>query len=220
MLKNEKSKEEEKLKDFFYESFIKSLIKNGDITIEEFNDKAKLQKKLLKLNNKTDYKITIDHKEDLIETARYFFNKKDFNKSKLFYATYFEHEINDLIIELCEKKKIEKKTINDIIKSVNIIGKFTWLLLILDASKVSEIHKNVILKTADERNSFVHYKYNPEQENLKDIAKLKVTETKIIDEFIKIEKTITYIKKYKSKNLFNGNKLRLEKIIRNPNNKL
>lgn len=209
-----KSKEEEKLENFFYENFIKSLFKNGQITIEEFNDRAKLNKKLLKLNDKTDYKIVIDHKEDLIETARGFFNKKDYSKSKLFYATYFEHEINDLIIELCEKKKIEKKVINDIIKSVNIIGKFTWLLLILGASKVSEIHKNIILKTADERNAFVHYKYNPEQDDIKD------NETTILEEFKKIEKTITYLKKYKSKNIFNGNKLRLEKTIRNPYNQL
>ena len=219
-MEKEKSKEEKKLEDFFYESFIKSLLKSGEISIEEFNDKAKLKKKLLKLNDKTEYKIAIDHKEDLIETARFFFNKKDYNKSKLFYATYFEHEINDLIIELCEKKKIEKKTINDIIKSVNIIGKFTWLILILGATEVSEIHKNVILRTADERNAFVHYKYNSEQEDFVGDEKSKIKETKIIAEFKKIENTIIYIKKYKSRNLFNGNKLRVEKIIRNPNNEL
>jgi hypothetical protein len=213
-LEKEKSKEEKKLQDFFYESFIKSLLKSGEITIEDFSDKAKLKKKLLKLNDKT----VIDHKEDLIETARHFFKKKDFSKSKLFYATYFEHEINNLIIELCEKKKIEKKTINDIIKSVNIIGKFTWLLLILGATKVSEIHKNIILKTADERNAFVHYKYNSEQEDIIDEEKLKIKETKIIAEFKKIENTITYIKKYKSRNLFNGNKLSIERILKNPNN--
>jgi hypothetical protein len=206
MSEKEKSKEEEKLQDFFYESFIKSLLKSGEITIEEFNDKVKLRKKLLKLNDKT----VIDHTEDLVKTARVFFKQKDYNKSKLFYATYFEHEINDLIIELCGNKKIDKKTINDIIKSVNIIGKFTWLLLILGASKVSEIHKNVILKTADDRNAFVHYKYNSDQAEFED--------DKIFSEFKKIEKTITYIKKYKSKNLFNGNKLRIEKIIRNQNN--
>jgi len=219
-LKKEKSKEEEKLQDFFYESFIKSLLKRGEITIEEFNDKEKLAKKLLKLNNKTDYNIVIDHKEDLIETARHFYNNKEFNKSKLFYATYFEHEINDLIIELCEKKKIEKKTINDIIKSVNIIGKFTWLLLILGAKKVSEIHKNVILKTADERNSFVHYKYNPEQDEFLDDEKSKIKENKIIDEFKKIENTVTYIKNYKSRNLFGGNKIRVENLIRNKKKEL
>jgi hypothetical protein len=188
-LKKEKSKEEKKLEDFFYESFIKSLLKSGEINIAEFNDEAKLKKKLLKLNDKTDYKIVIDHKNDLIETARYFFNKKEYNKSKLFYATYFEHEINDLIIELCEKKKIEKKTTNDIIKSVNIIGKFTWLLLILGAKKVSETHKNVILKTADERNAYVHYKYNPEQEDYKNNEKQKIEETKIFEKFKKIENT-------------------------------
>jgi hypothetical protein len=216
MLEKVQSKKVENLQNFLFESFVKSLLKQGEITLDDFNDKEKLNKKLLKLNDKADFKIVIDHKTDLLETARYFLKQKEYNKSKLFYATYFEHEINGLIIELCEKKKIEKKTINDIIKSVTIIGKFTWLPLILGATKVSEVHKNIILRTADERNAYVHYKYNPGEDENENEEK----ESKIIKEFQRIESTITYIKKYKSRNIFNGNKTRIENLIRKPNKKL
>ena len=217
MAKKEQAKIEQNLIDFIYESFVKSLYKSGEITIEDFDDTAKLKKKLLKLNSKTEYKIVVSHTEDLLKTAREFRDKDDSNKAKLFYATYFEHELNDLIIELTQKKNIDKKTTTDIIKSVTIIGKLTWLLSILGATKFSEIHKNIILKIADERNAFVHYKYNPENDDFKTTSQEKDNNLKKIEGFKKIENAITYLKKYKSRILFNGNKTHIENKLKAKN---
>lgn len=217
MAKKEQAKKEQNLIDFIYESFVKSLYKSGEITTEDFDDTAKLKKKLLKLNSKTEYKIVVSHTEDLLKTAREFRDKDDSNKAKLFYATYFEHELNDLIIELTQKKNIDKKTTTDIIKSVTIIGKLTWLLSILGATKFSEIHKNIILKIADERNAFVYYKYNPENNDFKTTSQEKDNNLKKIEGFKKIENAITYLKKYKSRILFNGNKTHIENKLKAKN---
>jgi hypothetical protein len=98
--------------------------------------------------------------------------------------------------------KINSKITNDIIRSVNFIGKLTWLPAILRLPLIRETHKKIILKLADDRNAYVHYKHNPDPEDLQD--------NKINAEFIQIEKSITYFKKYVARILFNGEKGKLE----------
>nr|WP_315175985.1 hypothetical protein [uncultured Flavobacterium sp.] len=168
-----KSKGEIELSDTLFENIVKTLLIQGELAIEDFENKKTLYKKVLKLNEKVNYKVVIDHKTDIIETAREFLAKKKYNFARLLYATYFEHEINDLILELSQIKGLDKKTINEIIKSVNIIGKYSWLIIVLGAPKFSENHKKIIQKVSEERNAFVHYKYNPLDESSEKINDLK-----------------------------------------------
>ena len=192
------------------ESVYKSLFKNGDFTLSDLNDKEKFRKKILEINKKADYQIVVDYSDNLINNAKEFIEKGDFNNAKIFYATYFEHQLNRIINELCYRKSISKKEINNIIKSINLIGKLTWLPLILGIPKISIKHKNVILKLAEDRNAFIHYKHNPEPNERNENFEQKQHE-----EVIKIEKTITYFKKYTSRLLYNNQKIELEKKLKN-----
>jgi len=202
-------KEEDSFKKIVVESVIQSLFKDGTFTLSDLEDKNKFWEKLLDINKKTEFKIVIDHTNSLILTARQFNEIDDFNKAKVFYATYFEHQLNGLIDELCQRKSIDKKEINNIIRSVNLIGKLTWLPLILEIPKISIKHKRVILKLAEDRNAFIHYKHNPEPDEFD--AKHKEKQQ---DDIKQIEKTITYFKKYTSRILYTNQKTKINKKLK------
>jgi hypothetical protein len=42
---------------------------------------------------------------------------------------YFEHLLNNIILHVCQKKKLENKFYKMIVKSVNIEGKLRWMML-------------------------------------------------------------------------------------------
>lgn len=209
MTKDKTPKLSKKLSTEVFNSIVHSLFRDGTLTLADFEDEEKFKKKLLAINAKADYKIIIDHSESLISTARQFNKTGKIENAKLFYATYFEHELNGIIVELCQKKSIDKKTINDIIKSVNLIGKLTWLPLVLGIPQVTAFHKNTILKLADDRNAYIHYKHNPQPDEPN--ANKEQNEQ---EEIKKIEKTITYFKKYVSRILYNKQKTHLDKKLK------
>ncbi|WP_147679168.1 hypothetical protein [Algibacter pacificus] len=201
--------QDEKLTEVLIEEIIKSHFKDGSLTFSDFKNKKIFWNKILELNKKAEYQVIINHTNTLIKNARHFNKIGEYNNAKIFYATYFEHELNRIINELCHRKSIDKKETNNIIKSINIIGKLTWLPLLLGIPKISVKHKNIILKLADNRNAYIHYKHNPETNQLNINQKHKEQE-----DIKQIEKTITYFKKYTSRVLFNNQKTKLEKELK------
>ncbi len=211
---NKSEKISNRLSKAVFESVVKTLIKDGSLSIEDFNDEEKFKKKLFDINKKTEWAIVIDHSDNLISTAKQFADKGDFDKAKLFYATFIEHEINKIIIDTCNKKKIDKKTANEIIRSTNMIAKLTWLPEILDIPKVNDNHRKVILKLSDDRNAFVHYKHNSLPDDI-EINQKEKQATEIED----IKKTIIYFRKYSSRVLFKNGKTKVDKFLKNERNK-
>jgi hypothetical protein len=205
----ETKEQEDNLSKTFIENIIRSLFKEGILTLSDLDNEKKLFNKLISINKKTEYNIIIDHTDNLISSARQFNEAGEIDNAKIFYATYFEHQINKIINEACLKKSINKKDINNIIKSINLIGKLTWLPLILGIPKISVKHKNVILKLADDRNAYIHYKHNPEPDELNENENQKQQE-----DIKQIEKTITYFKKYSSRILYNNQKTQLDKKLK------
>jgi|GEM_PF-2473236 len=201
-------KDLKKLQNDVVESVIRSWFVAGLITIEDFNDKEELRNKLLRLANADEFRFSIDYTGDLLLSAKKYKRAGKIANAKLFYAIYFEHEINGFIDQVCKRKSIDKKTINDIIKSVNIPGKITWLLTLLGLPPITSHHKKILTKLFDDRNTYIHYKYNPEPVN-DDEDK----DTKRREEFRQIEKTLTYFKKYTSKVLYSNKKTTIDKHI-------
>jgi hypothetical protein len=205
----ETKEQEDNLSKTFIENIIRSLFKEGILTLSDLDNEKKLFNKLNSINKKSEYNIITDHTDNLISSARQFNEAGEIDNAKIFYATYFEHQINKIINEACLKKSINKKDINNIIKSINLIGKLTWLPLILGIPKISVKHKNVILKLADDRNAYIHYKHNPEPDELNENENQKQQE-----DIKQIEKTITYFKKYSSRILYNNQKTQLDKKLK------
>ena len=78
-----KSKEEIEFSDALFENIVKTLFIQGELTTKDFEDKKSLYKKVLKINENVNYKVVIDHKTDIIETAREFLGRKNYNYAKL-----------------------------------------------------------------------------------------------------------------------------------------
>ncbi|MBL8004742.1 MAG: hypothetical protein JNL36_06575 [Candidatus Kapabacteria bacterium] len=191
------------------ESAIHTWFKAGIITIEDFKNPHELFKKIGQINNDSKINIVVTHTDDLLLSAREFREESRKNNAKLFYAIFFEHLINGFIDEVCNRKSIDKKAINDIIKSLKMEAKITWLLTLLELPPITSHHKKTLLKLNEDRNSYVHYKYNPEPDEFDKNKDLKIEE-----EFRQIEKTVTYFKKYVSKLLYNNSKTQIDKHLK------
>ncbi len=192
-----------------FKSAVYSLLNDGILTIDDVNDKATLSKKLLLNLKKIRFEIVVDHADNLLETAKSFKNNGDINKAKLFYATFIEHELNKIIVHVCERKNLDRKTINEIIKSINIIGKLTWFPTLLGIPKITDKHKKVVLKMSDERNAYIHYKHNPskESESVSEREKGHIEVEQII-------KTISYFRQYSSRIIFDKRKGLIDSLLK------
>ena len=185
-------------------SVIESMYQTGEITDEDLLDWGKLKRKMLALTKKNvHFSIVVDHRENIIDTARKYKKENNHEYATLFYAIFFEHTLNNIIERVCTRNKINKKTTNEIIKSVSIDGKLNWLPKLLKIPEINNVHKALIRKNADNRNAFVHYKFNPGHDDPKIEKQEKLNRTDSLD---KLEKSVAYIKKYESRVTFDNKK--------------
>ena len=184
-------------------SIVESMYQTGEITDEDLLDWTRLKKKMLGLAEKVQFSIVVDHRDNIIETARKYKKEKNYEYATLFYAIFFEHTLNSIIERVCARNKINKKTINEIIKNVSIDGKLNWLPKLLKIPDINNVHKGLIKKNADDRNAFVHYKFNPGHDD----PKVEVQEEKNrIVHLDKLEKSVAYIRKYESRVTYDNKK--------------
>ncbi len=192
---------------------IKSIIElhyqNGELTDDDIADTRKIKKKLGELSKTSKFEFIEEHRASIIDSARHFKKQKDRDKAILFYAMFFEHTFNNIIERVCTKRKIERKTITEIIKNISIHGKTSWLLTLMNLPKLNKSHKDLILKVTEERNSFVHYKWTPSADYL--VEDEEILNDKI---FKQIENTVTYLKGFESKIIFSNKKGHFKKNLK------
>ena len=192
------------------------MLAKGLISEEDLTDKSHLLEKMRELIKDANFTIIIDHRESILNTAEEFFINEKYDFSIIFFAMYFEHAINNLITHALEKKKTSKKTKMELIRAVNIVGKFSWLLEVLDLPAFNSKHKTTIINASNERNAFIHYKWN----SAPDISIDKEKEG-IINLIEQIRKSVTYFKKYESRVLYNNKKGKLNSVLKKrPNKKI
>jgi hypothetical protein len=184
---------------------VRSLYQDGDLKDDDIRDDEKLREKLKEFLEKIDFIPVTDYLGSLLKNARRFKLAEDYEDAILFYAIFFEHTINRIIDAACRKKKIDKKTAIEIIKSVSIHGKVNWLFILLGIPKRNAIHKKRLLEIAEERNSYVHYKWKGYDFDNKDI--------RIISLLNDIDKTVTYKKKFEANFLYNRRKGLITKSV-------
>jgi hypothetical protein len=205
-----------KLGEDIIRSLTESFYASGIFTEDDIRDKKShilALKKLISNNDLENLSMTIDHTNELTSQARKYKKIGNINYSKIFYATFFEHQINELIHLYCLRNEIENKTRTSIIQSINIWGKFTWLLEIMKYPKFNTNHLKTIKSIADSRNAFVHYKWNEDPDFNKKIDSKKEKE-KIENEFEKIEKAVKYFKNYSSRIKYKGKKEHIKNIMK------
>lgn len=184
-------------------AYINHLLKEGKIKKEDLPDKKRVLQKILDYidNHNIEYQYAVDHRVNLLKNANNFYNS-DYDLSLTLYSTYIEHTINSIIDLYCREKSIGDKTRNEIVRNINILGKFTWLIELINLPKINEKKIVSIKKITESRNSYIHYKWNY---------------TKFDDEKIEnrishseIKSTIKYLKTYESKLEFRGLKNKIK----------
>ena len=193
------------------QAVVEGAFKDGHIRESDLLDPnlvlAKL-KSLLK-NGKVD--LIIDHRQTVLEAAIKNQTDGQAEFSLLFYATFFEHTINHLISGALRHKNMSGKYIGSVIRTTNIESKLGWLLQLLELPAFNEKHRNTIQSIANERNAFVHYKWNatPDDDKISD-AELTRIETLLVAG----RRAATYIRGYESRYFFRNNKKMVKKVTR------
>lgn len=198
-----------------FPEIVNQLHKSGEISNEELSNKKLVFKKIREFLDKNkglpNLEIIVDHRETILESAENENKKGHFELSVTLYATFVEHTLNRIIHLACVSKKIDTKTQTEVIKNINIIGKCTWLLKLLELPPLNEKHVRTILAISDQRNSYIHYKWKPEKDTDKvpDLEKKNHQET---EDLKKIKALLRYLKSYESKIEYNGKKRQIHNI--------
>jgi hypothetical protein len=147
----------------------------------------------------------VNHEDDILETARNNMDCKNYTMACISYAIWTEHFINGFILQICERNNIDESCGIGLIRKCNIEDKYSWILKLLVNLTINKNHYNNIVKLNGFRNYFIHYKWQS-------------VDDAFMNEMIKsvscYSKTVIYLRKLKSKYLFNGNKTKIDKLFK------
>ena len=200
-----------KRENWVYEILVQNLFSKGVFSKDDIKlPRKELLDKVFAYISKNGFPVTIDHRDDITTQADYFVQNKKYEYAKVFYAMYFEHTLNGLIENECYKRKFDDKTRLDIIRSVDIYGKLTWLPKLLGYKVFHLNHLKTIKNLADERNAFVHYKWNTQPEDTNETD----NEKELKENFKKIKAAVKYMKRYEAEILYDGSKAKIQRALK------
>ncbi len=157
-----------------------------------------------------EFRIHIDYSQNLLTEGRKFFRRKKPEWSAFFYATYFEHRINWLIVEICRKRKIGDEVTLKLIREVNLKAKCSWVLSLLGHRQMKSAFGKTISGISDIRNAFVHYKwpekaYDKRQESLDAewLRKLQAAES-----------AVEYLRRFSDRELYENKGRRVRRVLK------
>lgn len=168
-----------------------------------------LQKMML--NESKESIGVVDHRSDILRQAAIFEKDGMYEYANVFYAMYFEHTANLLIDHFLNKKGLKSQS-KEIIRQVQIHGKYGWLLALLGMKPFSQKHLVVIRAVCDSRNGFIHYKWTgwPLAEPMTNSS---AKGDKGVDHNTRIKATIAYVKRYEREALHNRKIGRLKQLL-------
>jgi hypothetical protein len=171
---------------FLEEGIVNPNGKTGDEVIKE------LMIETLKWSKQRPMMMAIDHKSGLLKQARAFAKEEAFEESFLFYATWFEHWINGVLTR--RSRKLDEDGRRQMLRETSLKGKFRWLLPILHSAEVPRSHLNTIIRIAEMRNSFVHYKFV-----MDDVEEWSKKDSEALIDIKRAEQTIKFLKRFETK---------------------
>lgn len=195
------TKAELKLAKVVTEAVLISSFENGHLTFEELMNTNPLRKlaDMFKGGPKgedPDVDMVIDHRETILKDARKFASNGKHKYAQVFYALYFEHEVNALVTQLMIRKEFSRKTILAITKH-SLSDKLTWIMEILGVNPPRKEFLNFIKPLSDDRNAFIHYKWLGKNINADPDKK---------PDYAAIDRQVTYFKSYASNIIYSGKK--------------
>lgn len=149
----------------------------------------------------------IDYTDLLLDSARKYFRDGNANYTALFYSTYFEHRLNELVMQQAKKTKITQANLPQMLRDVNISGKCTWLLEILGIPSIASEYALIINQISEIRNSFVHYKWKRNELGSNDEKEFQTAALE------KAEEVVSYLYEYEETHVYCGPRRELIKML-------
>jgi hypothetical protein len=160
-----------------------------------------------------DISVGIDHTKQLLAEARKLLRQNKLEPAALYFATFFEHKLNWLIVQICHKKELEDATIKQVLRDAHVRAKCTWIMALLDHEPFSPRVVNTISEISEIRNSFIHYKWPSRNPDSKEYEKSKA---KLSATMKKAEFVIRYFGRFEEKQLYKGQGKRVRSMLRTP----
>jgi hypothetical protein len=150
----------EQTKQEFVACIYEALLADGHIDIKGKNEEqimGEVLKSALRWSKLRPMMMSIDFKGDLLTRARSFKRSGKEHEAILYYATWFEHWINGILLR--GLRSLDERERCQMIRDVGLRGKFSWMPAFIHGKRFPQKHINAVLKICDLRNEFVHYKY-------------------------------------------------------------
>ncbi len=193
--------------------FVEQAVEDGRLDPHGKTD-AELAKEINRLfhsahGSAATFRFLIDHRPNLLKEARRYMALEQLELACLMYATWCEHWLNRMIAVLCTRKGFSSQQITAIIRAIPFHGKATWLLPLLGTTSLHERHSSAMLRLAEQRNAYAHYKWRGPQ------LDTAYEEILALKEFLgTFERTVTYLRQYEARRLFGGTKRRLQRVAK------
>jgi hypothetical protein len=152
-------------------------------------------------------RMSRDFRPGLLKQARSLKRRNQLNEASLYYGTWFEHWINSFFDR--KAHRLDESEFRQMIRDVNLRGKFTWLLALVVGWRIPEKHLRAVIRVCDLRNEFVHYKWKPV-----DFDKSEDELEQLRQAHRAAESAIRYLQEFETRHLFKGAARRLLKNLR------
>ena len=139
-----------------FEGILNSLAATDDLTEADLQDEERME--ALVFEALDTLHIGLDYREDLLSQASSAWRSQNYEFGHLFYATFFEHSINFLIVNQIARKLPQSSKV-ELIRSLAMPAKFGWLLELCGMRPFNQKHRAQILQVSERRNAFIHFKF-------------------------------------------------------------
>lgn len=151
--------------------------------------------------------MSTDFRHNLLTRARTFKRGRNSHEAILYYATWFEHWINGVLLRGIGS--LREREANQMIRDVSLRGKYSWLLALTHGKRLPERHVKAILQICDLRNEFVHYKFK-----IADVDS-REEEERLRSAHGAAEKAVRYLQEFEERHFFKGPARSLLRKLRN-----
>jgi len=169
---------------------------------------AEVRESAMRWTKRRPMMMSTDFRQSLLTRARSLKRSRQDHDAILYYATWFEHWINGVLIR--RLRSIDERETCQMIRDVSLRGKFSWLLALVHGKRIPHRHIKAVLQVCELRNEFVHYKYKMVDVDKGDDDKNRLKEAQKM-----AEKAIRYLQKFEEQHFFNGPARGLLKKLRN-----
>jgi hypothetical protein len=204
------AKLERRVKKDLVEALIASAVAKGEIDPTGKSEDQLLEELLPVFQNVIagNVESIIDFRSTLLAHARRFRKADEEEVSILFYATWFEHWINALFDNRAGKAGFSKTDIQLCIRQTGLKAKFGCFPLVLKLPRLAARHISAMLKCAELRNAFVHYKFTARP--LDDVQYGKQLKQALEG----AEKAVRYLAAYERHHVFRRAKRQIKRLAR------